>query len=298
MEAQSIEFLASQIKKRVRKDFDLVTAITGEEGIGKSVFAIELAKECDPNFTLEKNELITPNVEKMKEKITQLPQYSCIIADEAIRILYKQQWYTKAQIYLNQLFSLCRQENKIVLLCIPRFMDINSYFRTWRIKFWVNILERGTAVLFGKDWSQFCKEPWHLDENQKMIEQHRKRMSYELETKIGLLSKLHGYSGVIQFDDLDEETKNQYLEVKKKSSYEDLEKIVEEKPMGLRFLKQRIALGILTKFLNEIKITQTEIGKVTGIPQETLSKLSIEGSKYLQEHPDIQEHYASLIKEN
>jgi hypothetical protein len=233
----------------------------------------------------------------MKEKITQLPQYSCIIADEAIRILYKQQWYTKAQIYLNQLFSLCRQENKIVLLCIPRFMDINSYFRTWRIKFWVNILERGTAVLFGKDWSQFCKEPWHLDENQKMIEQHRKRMSYELGAKIELLSKLHGYSGVIQFDDLDEETKNQYLEIKKKSSYEDLEKIVEEKPMGIKFTKQRIATGILTKLLNELNIPQWKIGKAIDYPQVTLSKLIVEGEKSLREHPNLQQGYDSLMND-
>jgi len=233
----------------------------------------------------------------MKEAITQLPQYSCIIADEAIRILYKMQWYTKAQIYLNQLFSLCRQENKIVLLCIPRFMDINSYFRTWRIKFWVNILERGTAVLFGKDWSQFCKEPWHLDENQKMIEQHRKRMSYELDAKVGLLSKLHGYSGIIHFDDLDEETKRQYLEVKKKSSYEDLEKIVDEKPMGVRFQKQRIALGIMADFLNELKIPQIKIEKITGLPQKTISVLSIEGERYLQEHPNLKINYDSAMNE-
>jgi hypothetical protein len=233
----------------------------------------------------------------MKEAITQLPQYSCIIADEAIRILYKMQWYTKAQIYLNQLFSLCRQENKIVLLCIPRFMDINSYFRTWRIKFWVNILERGTAVLFGKDWSQFCKEPWHLDENQKMIEQHRKRMSYELDAKIGLLSKLHGYSGIIHFDDLDPETKKQYLEVKKKSSYEDLEKIVEEKPMGKRFLKQRIAIGIMAKIFNENKIPQWKIGELIDFPQTTLTQLIAEGEKHLQQTPKTQEGYASLMNE-
>jgi hypothetical protein len=43
MEAESIDFLAKQIKLRVHKDFDLVTAITGEEGSGMSRSTIFMA---------------------------------------------------------------------------------------------------------------------------------------------------------------------------------------------------------------------------------------------------------------
>jgi len=290
--------LAEAIKKRIRKDFDIVIAISGEEGIGKSVLAIHLAKYIDPFFTLEKNELISPSAEEMKEKITGLPKFSCIICDEAIRILYKLRWYTKIQVYLSQLFAVCRQENKVVILCLPRFKDFNEYFRNHRIKAWLHVMSRGTAVQFSKDWSPFSSDPWGLDDNQKLIEKYsgsRKAFAdIDLDKKISLLAKLRNYVSLITFEDLDPITKSQYLNMKARTSYNDLESNLEHEGSA-KLSRQRLATGILAKAINESGVTEELIGRATCFSRTGVDSMIQTATKHLSEAKRDKESYDILL---
>lgn len=168
--------------RRVKKDKDAVIALTGDEGEGKSTLALHIIQETlrlhhkteeEILETINDYVIYSPNKEEVKKRIIGLPKYMPVSADEAIKILYKLNWGTEIQKYLNMLYAICRKENKITILCMPRFIDFNEFFRNHRIKFWIHILERGRAVMFSKDWSPFSKDPWWLDENQKIIKDRK-----------------------------------------------------------------------------------------------------------------------------
>ena len=228
MEIITLNGLAKIISDHVRKDYDSVIAITSMfEGDGKSTLALQLGLAIDPNFKLERNVLFAPTVEQMKNLIFSLPKYSVINADEAIKILYKLNWADKLSIFLNQLYALCRKENLITILCMPRFRDFNEFFRNHKIKIWIHILERGRAVIFYKDWNMFARDPWWMDENMKKLEISKKKfkkvIDYNIDEKINIVAKTHNFVGILEFSDIPPELKTEYMRMRDLEKYNDID---------------------------------------------------------------------------
>lgn len=216
-----IEKLGRIIRIRVKHDWDCVTAITGYEGSSKSTCSIHLAKYTDKTFELDKRMIWTANEEKVKSLISELPKYSCIVADEAIKLLHKQNWQTKLQKFLNMLFTVARDENKIVFLLMPRFTDFNEYFRNHRIFLWIHVVERGIAVVFKKEWSPFATDPWNVGYNSKILMDLPKRKeAMDLNQKLKVLSRCKGFLCWFRYDDLDKDTKKLYKKLKNRNKYE------------------------------------------------------------------------------
>jgi hypothetical protein len=223
--------------KRLKKDKDVACAISGYEGDGKSVLACQMVLENLKQIGRDEQSIkdnfneymiYSPNREEMFKKITRKEKYTTINSDEAVKSLYKLNWASNSQKFLNMLFQLCRKENKINLLCIPRFTDLNEYFRNHRVMFWIHILETGTAVLMIRDWSPFSKDPWHLDENRKIIDMSRKRRKigdFNISEKVGLMKKARGFVALLRWDDLESSYKKIYLAGKEKFGYEDMNDI-------------------------------------------------------------------------
>lgn len=226
--------LVGEFIKRVKKDKDVALAISGYEGDGKSTLAVQIVVsvlrilgKTDDEILERFNDymIYSPNKDEMFQKITKPEKYAPINSDEATKALYKLNWASSSQKFLNVLFQLCRKENKINILCIPRFTDLNEYFRNHRVMFWIHILETGTAVLMIRDWSPFSRDPWHIDENRKVIDESRRKKKlgdFELDEKINLMKKARGFVSVLVWDDLDTKFKNVYLKGKNEHSYEGI----------------------------------------------------------------------------
>lgn len=256
VEYKNLEIFAKILKKRIEKDWDVVIAITGEEGSGKSNLAIQIGKRVDPEFSLERNELKTTNIEEIEQKLKNLRKGSVIIADEAIKMLYKREWMTSSQIFINKLYTLARKENKITILCIPRFSDLNEYFRNHRVKFWIHILSRGHAVVFTKDWNPFAKDPWWMDRNMKLIldeTRGKKFAEIPLEKKLKILRKTKNFLLYLTFPDFSEEEYKAYKEFLRSIEIEEEQKEKEskkDKEHELRKKLAEIALKIFEKTKN------------------------------------------------
>lgn len=273
----SLALFAHKLKIRTKKkDWDAVVAITGEEGSGKSVLKTKLAKAIDPNYDFNRNELQTTSFAELEEKITQ-PKIPVICADEAIKLLYKMQWATKSQRYINQLYTLCRKYNKITLLCIPRFRDLNEFFRNHRVKFWIQVISRGTAVVFIRDWSPFAKDPWWMDYNQKLIDTMTKfKAITDIDNlkKIRILRKSKNFLTLLTFPDFTPEEKKAYGNWVKNT----VMKIQQEEDPKEKILKDRLKKTIFE--LLKKNYSTKKIADIIGMSVSSINSMLKDDPEY------------------
>lgn len=295
------EELIKILKTRVKKDWDAVIGITGEEGSSKSTLASWLVYQgCLYDGMTEEEALekfveytiFSPNKERVQEQITKSARYSVVNADEAIKILYKQNWATPIQKFLNMFYALCRQENKISILCMPRFLDFNEFFRNHRIKFWIHVLDRGVGVMFEKDWFPASADPWFLKHATKLNEDMYKRKhtsDFNLDEKIQALSRLKNFVGVIRFDDLPTKLKNAYKKGKAQFAYEDLDEQVKQGDVapGAKAALYHDKAILTAHNLIKSGMARRDVARMMGVNERTIAR-------YLKQDPDPSEdimHY-------
>ena len=243
--------------------------------------ANQLGFKTDKRYTFKKNCLFSPEEMSMIKAIRTLPRFSTVNGDEAIRVLYKQEWWR--QTFINKFYRLCRQDNKITLLCMPRFSDFNEGFRNHRILLWIHLLDRGIGVAFMRDWNPFVNDPWHFKDNEKIIYKYGKRRKYfqmSIENQISLFKRSANFVDVIMFPDLVRDMRIEYKMLAAQEKYSGLQ---EEFEMG-RHRSKRLdqykartskAVQLLHK---EMGWSQAKIVKRLGIPQQTVSR-------YIKETP-------------
>jgi hypothetical protein len=108
----SLKRFGEYISERLRKDWDVVIAITGEEGVGKSTIMIELGKLIDKKFSLKRNVSFIPKANELAKQFQDIPEYSFLGVDEAIRALHKFDWMTNVQQTLLKLYATERYQHK------------------------------------------------------------------------------------------------------------------------------------------------------------------------------------------
>jgi DNA-directed RNA polymerase specialized sigma subunit len=161
---------------------------------------------------------------------------------------------------------------------MPRFNEFNEGFRNHRILFWIHLLDRGIGIVYEKDWSPFVKDPWHFDENQKMIQKIIMRRRYHeqnIDNRLKILEKVQNYLGTITFPDLAPELRQKYKELAAVQKYEGLE---EEFDRGKFYTKmKKVYSDRLEKILDVVQkengLSRKQIGKRIGISPQLLSRI-------------------------
>jgi hypothetical protein len=111
-EYSDLKKLAYLIRKRLHADWDLVIALTGEPGTGKSTLAALLGMLIDKRFDLEKSMAFFPNEREVVEEFHSLHKYSVYIIDEAIKVLLKYQFMSSLQQTIVKMYATERWQNK------------------------------------------------------------------------------------------------------------------------------------------------------------------------------------------
>ena len=147
------------VKNRVlNKDRDFVCVIDGEEGVGKSVLAQQIASHLDPNFNLDKIVFNSDDFLKfIKDPKTK--KGDCIILDEAMNAANARGSLTEVNRSMQGVASEMRQKNLFIIMVLPSFFDLDKYFALWRCRALIHVYftpnEDRHYVVFPKDQKKY-----------------------------------------------------------------------------------------------------------------------------------------------
>lgn len=271
-----VKELARTIVKRLKKDWDVVIAVTGTEGTGKSTLALELGKAINgTSFDLKTHTMFYPTVDEVNQRYDHGPKYSGYVWDEAMRLLYKLNWASRTSKAINQKFSVIRSENKATILCIPRFWDLNEYFRNHRVALWIHCIDRGVAIVRSKDWNPFAPDPWHRDDNFKIVKKYQgfKSLSqFSTDDILKVNKKSIGFEGVIQWDRVGGDIWQEYVDLKASKRYVD-----DEKEVAMDRQLERLKNTVYNLIKNGF--TQAQVSRLSGVPESTVSQWVLKSNK-------------------
>jgi len=144
----------SGVKKVVsKKDFDYVTIISGDPGLGKSNFAINCCKTLDPNFTINN---IAMTAEEFIEITTKIPKHSAVMLDESFASLNSRVGRSADFLRILNHLQIIRQRNLFIFLCLPNYFDLQKSISIYRsrhlfVVFGKEFGSRGRFIAFGKN---------------------------------------------------------------------------------------------------------------------------------------------------
>lgn len=130
--ADNLVGVLNQIKKQVtKKDRDFCFVIDGDEGSGKSVFTMQLAKYLDNTFSIDD---ICMTSEEFKKRIETSDKHKAIVFDEAYHGLSSRQSLSAINKLLVSKMMMMRQKNLFVFIVLPSFFLLDRYVSLFRSK--------------------------------------------------------------------------------------------------------------------------------------------------------------------
>lgn len=267
----TVDEFAGLIHKLLRSDRDVNLACGGFTGVGKSTFTAKLQKKYSvisntkwdfDRMTWDRNELMRWIDGEGDNKKGQLPEYSAILADELFLLFFSRNWYDREQIDSISVFNMCRDRHLFIAGNVPNFWEIDAAFRE-RIRFYAYLPERGVAWVFEQERNPFSKDPWNVNENQRLFR------------KFGNPYKCPNFAFEISFDDFDEDDKKRYLAIRNKKRVEAIDdKKARQESKNVQ--KKDLLLGKAIISLSEY--TGKRVGKVS---QEILGVHRETGKRYV-----------------
>ena len=135
-----------------KKDRDWVGVVDGDEGSGKSVLAMQICKELDPDFGIDN---IVYNADDFMDKIKKARKGQAILLDEGYAAANARASLSEVNRALVGLATEMRQKNLFVVICLPSFFDLDKYFAIHRSRVLFHVYfnaqgERGQFIVFPK----------------------------------------------------------------------------------------------------------------------------------------------------
>ncbi|MCC5994267.1 MAG: winged helix-turn-helix transcriptional regulator [Candidatus Aenigmarchaeota archaeon] len=253
------------------KDFDVIAAVTGPKGMGKSSLAIQLSRQIlklqEKEFEPERH--VAYLYEDVINKINELDEHEPLIIDEAVNVMMGEDWNKIESKYLKKVFAKLRVRHLIVFLCIPKFEWLDKKYREGMVNALFLVPTRGTFIFLTP--KPFSDDPW---EEEKLKKVFGKLDYFTLATgtinKIVLNQSLKqlGIDATFgEFREVDERIYNKYKAMREAA----IEKSSEQGEV-LKIEASKIPLIIKINEMKNLGITNKEIAKQLGISEAAVSK--------------------------
>ena len=109
----------------LHKDFDFVALVCGLPGVGKSNFAMSMAKFLDPDFNENK---ICFSAKDWKEKTLNCPRNSAIILDESFADFNSRRGGSEDFMDILNHLQIIRQRNHFLIFVLPSYFVQNYLY--------------------------------------------------------------------------------------------------------------------------------------------------------------------------
>jgi hypothetical protein len=145
--------LDKKMEERDRNN-DIMGIIDGKEGTGKSSLAGEIMRYVTKDTFDPKKDMIGSDYEDALNKLDNVKHKGFLMFDEGNAFFMSTDTTKKESRELHKIFSIFRQLNLFVIICLPSFMRMNSYFAQDRPKFLCSTYmkkgERGRFAYYGE----------------------------------------------------------------------------------------------------------------------------------------------------
>lgn len=142
---------------RMRRDNDVVIAVVGETGKGKSSFATLLMRKLQDHPVQPDKQFIW-QADQLIHHAKTLPEFSCLVMDEAIvGGGNRRRAMSTANVDLQEHLNTCRTYHHAVLFLAPQFADLDMAIQT-RCTHVFEIVSRGEVVVHELQKNQHLME--------------------------------------------------------------------------------------------------------------------------------------------
>lgn len=203
---KSLGYLAEIIEKRINNDFDLIIAVEGKRGMGKSTFLYGLGGKLNSRGLIKFNpykHLVYSRTDSLKVLANSKKRY--IMNDEMINVAYNRDFWESDQKELIKGLNNYRDSCNVFAMAIPKFIDLDKQMQKL-CELRVVILKRGLAQIHQQLKGVYRSDVWDTKENIKIELKSRKGFAFgKLTTKVFY----------VKFPDLKESKKLFYKELKR-----------------------------------------------------------------------------------
>lgn len=135
----------TQARALPKQDLDDVILFEGDEGVGKSTLAFQIARAIDPGFNVDR---VYFDIEPFMEAAKRLPPGSFILADEILAGNRHAMW--GENVAFLDFLQMCRAQNLHLGLCFPHAEILDKPILDLRVRYRVNVPSRGVAWLHSR----------------------------------------------------------------------------------------------------------------------------------------------------
>ena len=204
------------------QDMDALVGITSFKGLGKTTLGAQIGihhhkKYMDKPFSFERN--MAYDNDDVKKKINELPHYSALLCDEAVRFALGEDWGKGESKDLKKLFTQIRTKHLLIIFCLPDLWWTDRKYREGMMAFWLHVLTRSRAALFAPDLRPGIDDRWgkrELHEKIKPYNWFTANEKIEREFK-----KLRACIDIMAFPKIPQEQYERYLKIRDSHVYED-----------------------------------------------------------------------------
>lgn len=145
-------------------NYDSLVLLTGNKGVGKSSFAIMLAREWCRLLgrPFKPDHHIAYTNPQMVHAIETLPRFSPLIADEAVNFATREGWALRENKDLKIKMAQIRTRHLLFILCFPlKIYKIDKTYLESYCNYWIDLYARGKGILYVRDANPVM-DSWRL----------------------------------------------------------------------------------------------------------------------------------------
>lgn len=140
--------------KQQKRNNDVVVIVEGKEGSGKSSLAGNIMRYVTGDKFNPEVQMIGANYDEALEKIDNCKEKDAIMFDEGNAFFMSTETMKREQRDLHKVFSIFRQLNLFVVICLPSFFRLGTYFALDRshmvLRTYIKNGERGYFAYYGE----------------------------------------------------------------------------------------------------------------------------------------------------